>query len=112
MYDSIQYLSKITTALSENQRVISNNIANSQTPGYVKQESTFLDVLGRLENPYESQLSKKMGAMTPKKPSTNRPVDIAEEFLNMQKYFLDYNLVTRRMSTVFNNIRRATQVGR
>jgi hypothetical protein len=67
-----------------------------------------------MQNPYENDMSQRMGAMLPQAldQKQKRPVDLAEEFLNMQKYFLDYSLVTRRMTQVFSNIRRATQVGR
>jgi hypothetical protein len=41
-----------------------------------------------------------------------RPVNLSEEMVDLQKVFLNYSLVTKRVSTIFNNIRRATQIGR
>ncbi len=114
MYEGIDSIGQIIGSLSSQQKVISNNIANWNTPGYVRQEYKFSDVLGNLNNPYETDLSKKMGAMTNANftETDGQPVDISKEMVDMQKTYLNYSLVTRRISTVFNNIRRATQIGR
>jgi flagellar basal body rod protein FlgB len=114
MYGQIDYLARVTGAIAGNQKIVASNIANAQTPGYVRQEASFSDVLGRMSNPYENSLSMRMGAMQPSalRKQTGKPVDMAQEFLELQKHFVDYSLVTRRLSTVFGNLRRATQVGR
>jgi flagellar basal-body rod protein FlgB len=115
MYEGVDRLGNIVNALSEHQKVISNNIANTHTPGYTRQTYSFQDVLGNLNNPFETQLSSKMGSMqnsTLAQETDGQPVDLAHEMVDMQKLFLNYTLVTRRMTTIFSNIRRASQIGR
>ena len=115
MFSQIDYLGDITTGIARNQKIATNNVANAQTPGYMHQEATFTDVLGKMQNPFENDLSCKMGSMKDsqlfKKPGSHR-VDIAEEMLNMQEYSEQYSLVTRRLSSIFSNLRRASQIGR
>ncbi len=114
MYDSIDRMDRMISGLSQQQKVVSNNIANSNTPGYVRQSYNFTEVLGQLSNPYETHLSQKMGSMenSAMVQTTGTGVDMATEMIEMQKVFLNYSLVTKRASTVFNNLRRATQIGR
>ncbi len=114
MYDGIDKIGGMIEGLSQHQKVISNNIANSHTPNYHRQQYNFTDVLGTLNNPFETELSMKMGSMANSTfaQSTGKPVELAEEMVDMQKVFLNYSMVTRRISTVFGNLRRATQIGR
>lgn len=115
MYDNIDHIDKMIGGLSQQQKVISNNIANTHTPGYVRQTYNFSDVLGNLSNPFETSLSQKMGSMMSSsfaQAEDGKPVNMAEEMIEMQKVYLNYSMVTRRVSTIFGNIRRATQIGR
>lgn len=114
MYESVDKIENIITGLANHQKVVSNNIANAHTPGYLKQTYKFADVLGNMNNPFETNLSQKMGSMANSSfaMEEGKPVDIAREMVDMQKVFLNYTMVTRRASTIFNNIRRATQIGR
>lgn len=114
MYDSIDWIDKVIGGLSSQQKVLSNNIANTHTPGYVRQEYKFSDVLANLNNPFETGLSRKMGSMQNSSfvQEEGRPVNLAEEMVEMQKVFLNYSMTTRRVSTIFNNLRRATQIGK
>lgn len=114
MYDGIDKMDRMVAGLTNQQKAISNNIANAHTPGYTRQTYSFSDVLGNMSNPYENRLSQRMGAMidTSLGEDGGEPVDLAREMVDMQKVYLNYSMVTRRMSTVFGNLRRATQLGR
>jgi flagellar basal body rod protein FlgB len=114
MYENIDKIDRIVGGLSEQQKVLSNNIANVHTPGYSRQQYSFSDVLGQLSNPFETKLSMKMGSVANSglADGVGTPVNLAHEMIDMQKVFLNYTMVTRRASTIFNNIRRATQIGR
>lgn len=114
MYESVDKVEKIISGLSMQQKVISNNVANVHTPHYARQTYNFSDVLSNLQNPFETDLSRKMGSMMGSvlAQETGQPVNLATEMVDMQKTFLNYTMVTRRASTIFNNIRRATQIGR
>ena len=45
MNDSIQYLGKLLDVTAVRQRVLANNLANSNTPGYVRKDVSFKDTL-------------------------------------------------------------------
>lgn len=114
MYEGIDRIENIIGGLTGQQKVISNNVANTHTPGYVRQTYSFSDVLGNLNNPFETELSRKMGAMAGSTfaQTDGKPVNLAQEMIEMQKVFLNYSMASRRASTVFSNLRRATQIGR
>ena len=99
-------------AVSYRQQLVSNNIANAQTPGYVAKTVGFSDLLSSLNDPFQTGLSKKMGASMAHSEMESGPVSLQKELIDMQKNLLFYNMATRRLTTVFNNMRAATQTGR
>jgi flagellar basal body rod protein FlgB len=114
MFKGLDRIEAAIGGLSSQHKVISNNVANSHTPGYVRQSYNFSDVLGHMSNPFETELSRKMGSMAGSTfaQGDGHPVNLAQELVDMQKVFLNYSMVSRRASTVFSNLRRATQIGR
>ena len=104
----LHYLS----ALSERQRITSANIANAHTPGYTAREVSFSDLL-RTDNPFETDLSQKMGSkLSEMNNNTGVPVDIQKELVEMQKNMLFYSVASRRAASIFNSLKAASQVGR
>ncbi len=99
-------------AISKRQKLVSNNIANAHTPGYTAKAVSFSDLLHNMQNPFETDLSRKLGTTLPDAVSTGAPVSLQTELIEMQKNTLFYGMVTRRASTLFNNMRAATQIGR
>lgn len=99
-------------AISEKQKVNSNNLANAHTPGYTTQQVNFADLL-KTDNPFETALSAKMGSkMIEVTGGTGLPVDIQKELIDMQKNMLFYSMATRRASTIFSTLKTASQIGR
>lgn len=109
---SLHYVASALKAISEKQKVTSNNLANAHTPGYLAKEVNFSDLLNGMNNPFETQLSQKMGTTMSDSMSTGMPVDMQKEMIEMQKNLLFYNMTTRRASTIFTLLKSATQVGR
>jgi flagellar basal body rod protein FlgB len=99
-------------AVSERQKLSSANLANAHTPGYTAKQVSFADLV-RTDNPFETQLSQKMGSkMTEMNTETGLPVDVQRELIEMQKNMLYYSMVSRRASTIFTALRTASQIGR
>lgn len=99
-------------AIGERQRLTSANIANAHTPGYTARSVNFADLL-KVDNPFETQLSQKMGSkLSEMSTDTGTPVDLQKELIDMQKNLLYYSMVTRRASTIFSSLKAASQVGR
>ncbi len=110
--NAISNISHTLSAISEKQKVVSNNIANAHTPGYTAKSLNFADVLGQTNTPFETGLSMKMGKTIDMTGETGVPVDLQKEMIDMQKNMLFYSMATRRTSTIFNTLRTASQIGR
>ena len=99
-------------ALSQRQSITSANIANAQTPGYTAKSVSFSELLHD-QNPFETNLSRKMGdRLSQASTDTGAAVDLQKELIEMQKNMLYYSMVSRRASSVVSNIKAASQVGR
>lgn len=110
--NSIDVVLRSMAAISERQRLTSANIANAHTPGYTARSVSFSDLL-KADNPFETDLSQKMGSkLTEMSTDTGTPVDIQQELIDMQKNLLFYSMATRRASTIFSSLKAASQVGR
>lgn len=110
--NSIDIVLRSMAAISERQRLTSANIANAHTPGYTARSVSFSDLL-KADNPFETQLSQKMGSkLTEISTDTGATVDIQKELIDMQKNLLFYSMTTRRASTIFSSLKAASQVGR
>lgn len=110
--DSLNLSLRYLTALSARQKVTSANIANAHTPGYTAREVSFSELL-QGENPFETNLSQKMGSkLSEMNNNTGAPVDLQKELVEMQKNLLFYSMTTRRAASVYNTLKNASQVGR
>lgn len=110
--NSIDIVLRSMAAISERQRLTSANIANAHTPGYTARSVSFSDLL-KADNPFETQLSQKMGSkLSEISTDTGTTVDIQKELIDMQKNLLFYSMTTRRASTIFSSLKAASQVGR
>lgn len=110
-FKSLDATGKILNLLSSNQATITNNIANVDTPEYVRKETNFEDVIGSIRSPVETELAKKMGPS----PLLNDPkgkVVLETELVNMNRNLLYYTMVTRRAGSIVNIIKNIAQVGR
>jgi flagellar basal-body rod protein FlgB len=110
--EHIRSSGRILSAISHRQQVVSNNIANANTPGYSAQKVSFADLLGSQDSPFENSLSRKMGTLPAEEMSTGEPVNLQQELVEMQKNLLFYNMTTRRISSVITGLKSATQIGR
>ncbi len=93
------------------QKALSENLANINTPGYVRQDIKFKDYLGGMNKPLETDLSREMGSVSLPEDG-NGKVNMMEELIAMQKNSLFYTVAARRISIVAKNIKAVTQIGR
>ncbi|MCA9799614.1 MAG: hypothetical protein KC476_02470 [Cyanobacteria bacterium HKST-UBA06] len=114
IYKHINPMAHSLSALSQQQKTISTNLANAHTPGYTRKTYSFTDVLGQLSNPFETELSRRMGSMMDNQfaTDTGAPVIIAEELMDMQQVALNQSMVTRVLTGHVNVLKKATQIGR
>ena len=98
-------------AISQKQQIIGANIANAQTPGYVRKDISFSQMLETADNPLETKLSEKLGP-SPFDIQEGGQVDMKQEMVDMQKNMLYYTVATRRVSSVITQLRTVSQVGK
>lgn len=109
--NSIQNTSLILDLIAQRQRALSGNLANMDTPGYVRKDINFSQYLGTMNNPLETELSAKLG------PSaiiqdTGGEVNPSDELAEMQKNALLYTVATRRMTNIITELRTVVNVGK
>lgn len=114
-YTSLDAMGKTSLMLdliSQRQRALGTNIANVDTPGYVRKDIDFSTYLGSMNSPLETQLSTKLGPSGIIEDRRNEEIDIAEELSEMQKNSLMYTMATRRMSSIITEMKTVLNVGK
>lgn len=97
--------------ISQRQRALSTNLANVDTPDYVRKDISFDQYLGTMNNPLETELSIKLG------PSglveeQGVGVDATYELAEMQKMSLMYSVAARKMSNLITEMKTVANVGK
>lgn len=97
--------------ISIKQQALSSNIANVNTPGYVRQDISFGQYIGKLNNPLETKMSKEIGTC-PVLEERQGKVNIASELMALQKNSLFYSVATRRANSLIQELKTVAQVGK
>ena len=109
--DSIDKTNLVLDLLARKQEALGSNLANMHTPGYVRQDVSFEQVLSNLDKPLETDLSRKIGP-SPIIKQTGGEINVSTELLAMQKNALFYSVATRMMTSKFQEYKTITQAGR
>lgn len=83
--DSMGKANLMMDLISQRQRALGSNIANVDTPGYVRRDIDFSQYLGSMNSPLETKLSTKLGPSGIIEDRRKQDVDIAQELTEMQK---------------------------
>jgi flagellar basal-body rod protein FlgB len=98
------------------QKMTADNVANVHTPNYRAKRVDFANFMGAHQNPtMDTPLSARMGASQLPEllaTSSDGKVNLQNEFMDMQRNLLYFNMAAKRMNTVITNIKAAAQVGR
>lgn len=108
--DSIGKTSLALGLISQKQRAISANLANVDTPGYIRQDLDFASYLGT--GTLETNLGKKMGPSPVFPNYEQEEINPAEELTEMQRNSLFYSMATRRMSNIITQMKTVINVGK
>lgn len=115
MYTSLDSFGKVTLMMdliSQRQKALGSNIANVDTPGYVRQDIDFGQYLGTMNSPLETKLSTKLGPSAIAIEQTEEPVNASTELLKMQENSIMYSMATRRMTNIVNEMKTVINVGK
>lgn len=111
--DSIKNTGYMLDLIAKKQKVIGENLANMDTPGYVRKDLDFNQYLGTMGNSMQTKLAEKFGSPIPVQESTSQgPINPANELLELQKNSILYTMATRRMSSVINEMKTVINVGK
>ena len=98
--------------ISQKQRALGSNVANVDTPGYVRKDIDFSQYLGTMNSPIETKLSTALGPSGVIEDRREKEIDIAEELAELQKNSLMYTMATRRMSNIITEMKTVINVGK
>lgn len=115
MYNSLDSMNKTSLMLdliSQRQRALGSNIANVDTPGYIRQDINFGQYLSTMNSPLETKLSEKLGPSAVALDRSEEPVNPANELLKMQENSILYYMATRRMTNIVTEMKTVINVGK
>ena len=115
MYTSLDSMGKVSLMMdliSQRQRALGSNIANVDTPGYIRQDINFGQYLSTMNSPLETQLSEKLGPFPVVMDHSEEKVNSAEELLKMQENSILYTMATRRMTNLVTEMKTVINVGK
>ena len=106
---TISTLEQALNYASTKQKVISNNIANVDTPNFKAQDVSFKQVLNEK---LESLTSTNIYTNNVSYNNSGNSVDIDKEMSNLATNQIYYNAVTERLSSKFQSIQNVVRGGR
>ncbi len=115
MYTPVDSMGKVSLMLdliSQKQRALGSNLANVDTPGYIRQDIDFGQYLSSMNSPLETKLSEKLGPSAITQDRYEEPVNSADELLKIQENAILYSMATRRMSNIITAMKTAINVGK
>ena len=110
--DSMGKTNLMLDLISQKQRALGSNVANVDTPGYVRRDIDFSQYLATMNSPIETKLSTALGPSGVIEDRREQEIDIAEELAEMQKNSLMYTMATRRMSNIITEMKTVINVGK
>lgn len=111
--DKMKDASIMLNLIAKRQKVLGENLANVDTPGYTRKDVNFGQCLNSITGgALESSLSSTFGPSPTSVEQTGEAVTPANELMEMQKNSLLYSMATRQMSSVITQMKTAINVGK
>lgn len=110
--DSSNNINLMLDLIAQRQRAIGSNLANIDTPNYVRKDIDFGTYLGTMNSPLETKLSTILGPSGVIEDRVNEKIDVANELNAMQQNSLLYTMATRRMSSIITEMKTVINVGK
>ena len=104
--------SAMLNLIAQKQKALGENLANIDTPGYVRKDVDFSQCMGSTNSPLETKLSSILGSSKVVEEKNGEPVNPANELMELQKNSLLYTMATRRMSSIITEMKTVINVGK
>ena len=110
--DSMGKTNLMLDLISQRHKALGANVANVDTPGYVRKDIDFSQYVGSMNSPLETKLSTALGPSGVIEDRKKQEIDIAEELAEIQKNSLMYTMAARRMSNIITEMKTVINVGK
>ena len=115
MFTSLDNMGKVTLMMdliSQRQRALGSNLANIDTPGYVRRDINFGDYLNSMNSPLETKLSEALGPSGVIEERHYEEIDPAQELMKIQQNSILYTMATHRMTNIVTEMKTVINVGK
>ena len=106
----IQKTQLIMDLIANRQEAIAGNIANTDTPNYVRKDVEFSQYLNTMNGSLETRLSQKLGPSGVIEPR-EQTLSVTDELAIAQKNAMLYSVAARQMSSIVTEMKTAINVG-
>ncbi len=110
--DPMNSTSAMLDLISQKQKIIGENLANLDTPGYTRKDLDFGQYLTDSNTLLESKLVSKLGPSPVFEQKSHEEINPADELMELQKNSLLYTMATRRMSNIITEMKTVINVGK
>lgn len=115
MFTPLDHMGKVglmMDLITQRQVALGSNLANIDTPGYVRRDVDFSEYLGSMNSPLETKLSERLGASAVISQRTYEEIRPDKELMELQQNALLYTMATRRMSNIITEMKTVINVGK
>ena len=115
MFTPLDHMGKVglmMDLITQRQVALGSNLANMDTPGYVRRVVDFSEYLGSMNSPLETKLSERLGASAVISQRTYEEIRPDKELMELQQNALLYTMATRRMSNIITEMKTVINVGK
>lgn len=115
MFTPLDHMGKVglmMDLITQRQVALGSNLANMDTPGYVRRDFDFSEYLGSMNSPLETKLSERLGASAVISQRTYEEIRPDKELMELQQNALLYTMATRRMSNIITEMKTVINVGK
>lgn len=100
----------LTDAVMQRQELLSNNLANIETKGYVRQDMDFSRLLSELKSDTSTSTNNEGALARARYRDNSRPMNLEKEMSNLYDNHLRYLLLTKSISHHFEHMKKALEV--
>lgn len=108
--DPIQKAQLMLDLISNRQEAIAGNIANMDTPNYVRKDIEFSQYLNTMNGSMETELSKKLGPSGVME-AREQKLSVTDELAIAQKNSMLYGVAAKQMSSVIKKMKSVINIG-
>jgi flagellar basal body rod protein FlgB len=110
--DGMGKVNMMLDLISQRQRALGSNLANIDTPGYVRRDIDFGEYLSTMNSPLETKLSDALGPSGIIEERRFEEIDPANELMQLQQNSLMYTIAARRMTNIITAMKTVINVGK